>query len=109
MNDGNGGGNYTVTTHTHSGTITPAALDISAVGDTKVYDATMSSNGVPTVSGLQGSDTVTGRTQAYDSKNVMGTDGSTLAVTGYTVNDDNSGGNYTVTTHTHTGTITPAP
>src|SRR5205085_10196079 len=52
VNDGNSGGNYAVTTHTHTGTITRAPLDISAVGDTKVYDGTVSSAGVPTVSGL---------------------------------------------------------
>src|SRR6476469_2888638 len=53
-------------------------------------------------------DTVTGLTQAFQSKNVLGLNGSTLVVTAYTVNDGNGGANYTVTTHTATGTITPA-
>src|SRR5439155_650654 len=55
---------------------------------------------------LQTGDTVTGRTQAFQSKNVLGAGNSTLVVTGYLVNDGNSGNNYSVTTHTATGTIT---
>ena len=106
VNDGNAGNNYNVTTHTDSGTITKAPLDISAVTDTKFYDGTTSSSGVPTVSGLQGTDSVSGKEQKFQSKNVMGTNGSTLEVTAYTVNDGNSGGNYNVTPHTATGTIT---
>ena len=52
---------------------------------------------MPTVAGLQGSsDSVTAQTQAFVSKNVLGAGGSTLTVTGYVVNDGNSGGNYTV-------------
>jgi len=38
----------------------------------------------------------------------MGLNGSTLEVSAYTVNDGNAGGNYTVMTHTHSGTITKA-
>src|SRR5206468_2239223 len=109
VNDGNAGGNYTVSPHTHSGTITRAGLDISAVGDTKVYDGTTSSAGVPAVSGLQPGDTVTGKVQVFQSKNVLGTDNSTLEVSAYTVNDGNAGGNYTVSPHTHSGTITARP
>ena len=108
VNDDNGGDNYTVTLHTAAGTITPADLDINAVTDSKTYDGTSTSSGVPTVTGLQGTDTVTGRVQAFASKNVLGTNGSTLNVTAYTVNDDNGGGNYTVTLHTAAGTISPA-
>src|SRR3954463_8902674 len=108
VNDGNSGNNYTVSASTAAGTITPASLTVNAVTDTKVYDATTSSTGVPTVGGLQGVDTVSGRAQAYASKNVLGTNGSTLQVTGYTVNDGNSGNNYTVTLSTTVGTITPA-
>src|SRR6185437_13286961 len=102
----NSGGNYTVVTHTATGTITKATLDISAASDSKTYDGTTSSSQTPTVSGLQPGDTVTGKTQAFNSKNVLGLNGSTLSVTGYVVNDGNSGGNYTVVTHTATGTIT---
>jgi hypothetical protein len=62
---------------------------------------------MPTASGLQGSDTVTGLAETYDTKNA-GT-GKTLNVSAYTVNDGNSGGNYTVSTVANTaGVITPA-
>jgi hypothetical protein len=105
VNDGNSGGNYDVTTHTATGTITKASLDINAVSDTKVYDGTTSSSGVPTVSGLKTGDAVTDRAQAFQSKNVLGAGGSTLVVTGFTLNDGNSGGNYNAATHTATGTI----
>src|ERR1019366_2245816 len=45
---------------------------------------------------------------AYASKNVLGANGSTLSVTAFTVNDGNTGGNYTVTSNgTAAGTITP--
>ena len=39
---------------------------ITAATDTKVYDATTASSATPTVSGLVGSDTVTGLTEAFD-------------------------------------------
>src|SRR5207247_9187873 len=73
VNDGNSGGNYTVTPHTASGTISKAGLDIFAAADSKIYDGTTSSTLTPTLSGLQPGDTVTGRTQAFASKNVLGT------------------------------------
>src|SRR5205814_10514844 len=78
--------------------------------DSKTYDGTTSSSATPTVGTgqLKNSDTATGLIQAFVSKNVLGTNGSTLQVTAYTVNDGNSGSNYQVTTHTATGTITPA-
>jgi hypothetical protein len=91
--------------------IAPHALDLYAVTGTKVYDGGTSSSGVPTPSGLQGlTDSVTGLSQSYTSKNVLGTGGSTLNVnTGYVVVDDNSGLNYApVTLHSIAGTITQA-
>ena len=109
VDDGNSGNNYTVTTHTAVGTISRAPLSISAVADSKTYDGTTASGGNPTVSGLQGSiDTVTGRAQAFQSKDVLGAGNSTLVVTAYTINDGNGGGNYTVTTHNAGGTISAA-
>ena len=105
INDGNGGDNYLVTTETAPGTIDPAALSVNAVTDTKTYDGTTTSDETPAVVGLLGTDTVTGRAQAFVFEHVMGTDGSTLAVTDYTVNDGNGGANYTVTTNDATGTI----
>ena len=109
VNDGDGGKDYTVTTQDAAGTITPAALTISATSDTKVYDGTTSSSQAPTHGTLYDGDTVTGLTQAFSSKNVLGSGGSTLTVTGYTVNDGDGGKDYTVTTQTATGTITPEP
>lgn len=49
-------------------------------------------------------------TVAYDSKNVLGTNGSTLGVTDYTIIGSdglNASGNYNVSTTTAAGTITP--
>src|SRR5579884_4283706 len=108
VNDGNGGNNYTVTTVTNNtGVITKAALTITAATNSKVYDGTTSAAAVPTTSGLVGGDTVTGLAETYDTKHV-GT-GKTLSVSAYTVNDGNSGNNYTVTTVTNTtGVITKA-
>jgi filamentous hemagglutinin family protein len=90
-------------------------LTVAAVTDTRVYNGTTSSVGVPTVTGLQVGDvpvdTLNGPlTQAYASKDVMGTGGSTLVATGpYTVTDGNGGNNYVITVNTAPGTITPAP
>ena len=57
-------------------------------------------------SGLQGGDTVTSMTQAYD-----GADAGvrSLAPTGYSVNDGNAGANYTVLLQPAAGSIVPAP
>src|SRR5439155_791214 len=108
VNDGNSGGDYCVSLHTATGTITARDLDINAVADSKVYDGTTASSQTPTVGTLYNSDTVTGLSQAFTSRHVLGAGGSTLAVTGYVVNDGNSGNDYAVTTHTASGTITPA-
>jgi len=94
VNDGNGGGNYNVSTGTATGSITKASLTISALTNTKVYDGNTTAAAIPTTSGLMGGDTATGLVEVYDNKNV-GT-GKTLTVSAYTVNDGNSGGNYQV-------------
>jgi len=111
VNDGNSGNNYTVNTATSTaGVITPATLTITAAPNTKTYDGTTSAAAIPTVSGLQGSDSVTGLTETYDTKNA-GT-GKTLNVSTYTVNDGNAGANYTVGNVNNiantAGAITPA-
>jgi hypothetical protein len=110
VNDGNSGANYNVTTHTNAGTINPATLDIYAAADSRTYNGTTNSNGVPTLGTgqLKGGDTVDGLTQGFTSKNALGAGLSTLHVTGYVVHDGNSGGNYNVTLHDHSGTISPA-
>ena len=97
VNDGNGGNNYNVGTATSSaGVINAAGLTLTAVGNTKTYDGTTNALATPTVSGLQGSDTVTGLAESYATKNA-GT-GKTLSVSAYTVNDGNGGNNYSVST-----------
>ena len=111
INDGNTvslGNNYAVTYVSAAGTITPYAITITAATDSRSYNGTTSSTAVPTVSTLFGTDTVTGLTQAFASKNALGANNSTLTVTGYTVNDGNNGANYQVVTQTGIGTITPA-
>ncbi len=104
-------GNYNITyTDNTVSTITKAPLTLNAANDTKVYDTGTSSTGAVTPVGLQIGDSVTSLTQNYLSKNVLGANLSTLDVNaGYAVNDGNSGGNYTVTTNSATGTITAAP
>ncbi|MGA2180726.1 MAG: YDG domain-containing protein, partial [Verrucomicrobiota bacterium] len=97
VNDGNDGNNYTVSTvASTAGVINPATLTITAAVNTKTYDGMTSASATPTTSGLQGSDSVTGLAETYDTKNA-GTD-KTLSVSAYTVNDGNSGNNYTVST-----------
>jgi ribulose-5-phosphate 4-epimerase/fuculose-1-phosphate aldolase len=110
VNDNNGGNNYNVNSSgTAKGTITKASLTIAAVTDIKVYDGTTTSTATPSVTGLKDGDTVTSRAQAFQSKNVLGTGGSTLQVTTFTVNDTNGGNNYSINSSgTATGTITPA-
>ena len=107
VNDGNSGNNYTVTSNSATGTITAAALNLNAVTDTKTYNGNTNSAGVVTTAGLVGGDSVTGLAQSFASKNVLGANGSTLNVNaGFTVNDGNSGNNYTVASNSATGTIT---
>ena len=109
IGDGNGGNNYIVSLPIAKGTITPAALTIAATTNTKVYDGTKSAAAIPTVSGLKGSDSVSGVAEQYDSYNVLGTNNSVLRVIpGFTINDGNSGGNYLVSLATANGTITQA-
>ncbi len=98
--------------------IDPAPLMLSAVSDGKIYDGKTDSGGVATAQSgstvfaagtLLGSDTLSGLTQSFASKNVLGANGSTLKVNdGYTLNDGNGGNNYAVTTQSATGTISPA-
>ena len=104
-NNGGLGDNYNALSPTGSSvTLTQANLTLNAVSDSKTYDASTSSRKSVVVSGLQIGDTVTGLSQSFDSKNA----GShTLAVdSGYTVNDGNSGGNYTISTQAVSGSIT---
>ncbi|HMD10873.1 MAG TPA: YDG domain-containing protein, partial [Marmoricola sp.] len=98
--------NYQLTSGTAStsATMEKADLEISAVADSKTYDGTTDSSGTPTVSGLQGGDSVDGLAQRFQSKNVLGAGNSTLEVSAYSVHDGNSGGNYETHHHTAAGT-----
>ncbi|MEJ0001766.1 MAG: MBG domain-containing protein [bacterium] len=99
--------NYTLTQPSTTANITAAPLTITAVTDTKVYDGTVASDETPTVDGLQGLDTVTGRVQEYADASVGIT--KTLTVTDYTVNDGFVGDDYDVTlVADNTGVITAA-
>ena len=93
--DGNSGLNYAYTfTPNTSGAITPRAITVTAVTDTKPYDGTTNSIGVPTLSGgtpLAPGDTAPAWTQSFDNRNV-GT-GKTLTPAG-AINDGNNGLNY---------------
>jgi filamentous hemagglutinin family protein len=84
---------YDITVKNSALTITPATLTITAASNTKTYDGTVTATALPTVSGLQAGDSITGLTEAYADKNA-GT-GKTLSVTGYSVSDSNGGNNYT--------------
>ncbi len=77
-------------------TINKAALTISSANVTKTYDGTTSAAGSATVTAgtLFGSDTISGGTFAFDNKNAGSN--KTVAVSGVTVSDGNSGNNYTV-------------
>jgi hypothetical protein len=90
------------------GTITKAPLTISAATDSRRYNGSTSSSGVPTLTAGQvfSGDTLSGLSQVFASKNVLGTNQSTLLVNGYTLNDGNSGNNYAVSLSTASGTIT---
>jgi hypothetical protein len=107
---GTDNGNYTLVQPTGlTADITPRPLTVSAVTDSRVYEGTTTSAGVPTSAGLQTGDTLNGPlTQAYASKSVLGMLGSTLVASGpYSVTDGNSGNNYTVSVNTALGTINP--
>ncbi len=106
ITDGNGGNNYTVTTAQGVGTISQAALSVTAVTDTKVYDGNASSTGAPTVAGLVAGDTAN-FIQTFDNKNAD--TGKTLTAAG-AVSDGNGGNNYDITyVADNTGEITQRP
>jgi hypothetical protein len=103
-------GNYTVNgSAVTTAEISARAMTLTAVTDSRVYDGTTGSAGVVTYTGLQTGDTLIGLSQSYASKDVQGTNLSTLNVNaGYTLNDGNGGLNYLVAWNSAAGTITPA-
>ncbi len=103
VNDGNGGNNYSYTFLTAAGTINQLAITVTAATDTKTYDGTTTSVGVPTITAgsLAAGDTTTTFTQAFDSRNAGPRD---LIPSGI-VNDGNGGDNYSYTFVAAPGTI----
>ncbi|MDO9365694.1 MAG: YDG domain-containing protein, partial [Methylotenera sp.] len=102
VSDGNSGNNYTITyANGASGTISKKAVTLTGVAATKTYDGdltyTTTAGDLTTLSGQLGvsGDTVTAVTQAYTNKNA-GT-GKAVSVSSATINDGNSGNNYTIT------------
>jgi len=109
VSDGNSGNNYNVTlTAVSTGTVTARAITVTASTDSKEYNGTASSTGIPTISAgsFATGDSATW-TQTFDNKNV----GTSKTITSAgTVSDGNSGNNYTVTfTSVSTGAITFKP
>ena len=100
--------NYSFNYIAGSLTVAKAPLTIQAQTDNKTYDGTTSSTPVPVVSGLKGSDSVTLLAQQFASKDValVGTIPINVA-SGYSINDNNGGNNYTITALSSTGAISP--
>lgn len=91
----NGGINHLSGTN---GIITPAPLTLSSSNVSKVYDGTTSANGsAQVIQGTQlfGTDSITGETFSFTDPSVGIS--KTVQLSGVTVNDDNSGNNYTIT------------
>ena len=95
VNDGNAGGNYSVTLNPAAGTITRAGLTVTAQTDNRGYNGTAGSNVAPVVAGTLYDRVGTAATQVYDTKHVGAT--HTLSASGLVVNDGNGGNNYAIT------------
>ncbi|MEY3634247.1 MAG: hypothetical protein RLZZ61_657, partial [Pseudomonadota bacterium] len=120
VNDGNNGLNYAVTYASNStSTINPKALTVSALSQTKVYDATTAVNSSAlnvgySVSGLVGSESVSGVTLAYAnadvSRNSNGTvlSDKTIVVSAAVAGANTQLSNYAISYVNNTsGTVTP--
>ncbi|MFZ2593937.1 MAG: YDG domain-containing protein [Minisyncoccia bacterium] len=95
-----------------SQTISALPITVTAVAGSKVYDGTVTSSAIPTLSTpLVGGDTgVFG--QVYDNKNTAGSPTKTMIPTAAVITDGNivPGSNYAITyTSANVGSITPAP
>ena len=89
------------------GTITPAALVVTAQADTRVYNGTTASSAAPVVTGTTYDAIGTAAIQTFDNRNA-GT-GKILTAGGLVMADGNAGANYTVNYVNNTaGVITPA-
>ena len=95
INDGNEGGNYAVTYVNATGSISELGINVTAVTDSKTYDGTTGSVGVPIVDPLVGGDIVTTvPEQVFDNRDVG--IGKTLTASGLVISDGNGGNNYNV-------------
>jgi hypothetical protein len=110
LGDGTGlASNYTFTGGTQTATITKANLTLSANSASKTYDGTLTATDTATVSDgtLFSGDTFSGGSFQFTDKNA-GSGNKTVTVTGVSISDGNSGGNYQVSyADNNTSTITP--
>ncbi len=100
-------GNYTLTQpNLASVTIAQASLTVTATADTKAYNGNKLSNTAPSVTTGQvfSGDTLPALGQVFNGQNVSDT--TLVTPNSVTVNDGNSGANYSVTLATAAGTIT---
>jgi hypothetical protein len=87
--------NYSFSYVASTNTVDRAGLTLTAVNSSKIFDSTTTSTGTPVVTGLLGTDTISGVRQAFNDS-AAGT-GKTLAVqSGFSLSDGNSGNNYLV-------------
>jgi hypothetical protein len=107
VNDGNGGGNYTIVfANVSTGAITQRPVTVTAVASTKVFDANVTSPDTPTVAPDLAAGDTAGFVQTFDSPD-PGT-GKTLTPFG-AADDGNGGGNYLYTfVAVNSGIITAA-
>ena len=84
-----------------TGAIAQRAITVTAATDSKAYDGTVNSTGVPIVTGSLGAGDLADFTQAFDSRNA----GSRILTPGGAVSDGNGGANYSYTFITAAGTI----
>jgi filamentous hemagglutinin family protein len=105
---------YDVSYARANGTITPKALTVTATTDTKVYDGTVNSSALATVSGAIAGDTFNPITQVFNNTHVLTINGSRLNVSGPLGNGSiacSTAGSwitdYSVSYVTAHGTITP--
>jgi filamentous hemagglutinin family protein len=99
VNDGNSGNNYNVSyANNTTSTINKAGIVFTTSDVTKTYDGLLTAAGITAISSgtLFGGDTFSGGTFAFLDKN-FGLGNKSVSTSGVTVNDGNSGLNYSVT------------
>ena len=87
--------------------ITPAALYLSALPDSKIYDGNTSSSKTPVYLGLFPGDSLSRLSQSFNSKEAG--DRLLNVDSGYTIYDANAGNNYSVDSRFARGVIIPPP